>query len=433
MIKKTREILDSKHLLGELPTLPLPAPKYVYIALGNARCPKADLFIKEGDKVKCYQKIGLRHAAFFDQPIHSTVSGTFVGLEKHYHRSGKMTDFIKIENDFLDTPIEGLKPRSEEEIEALTQEELVEIAKEQASVGLGGSSFPTYIKLQTKDPIKTILINGIECEPYISADHRLMLEHPEEIIEGIKMLMRVYGVKDARLCVKKKYKDLREVYTEFLRRYADQGISLCPVENYYPQGYELEMIKNALGVKVPVGTLPSKLGIMDFNVSTVYGLYRSVKFDTPVIERNISVVGDGINYPSNFLVRVGTPVQSLIERCGGYKDPDTPKVFILGGPMMGASLPSDDTIVTKTVTSIIVLNKKTYVSEPCIRCGSCVLSCPVGLLPVEIMNAVKATNKERIKALNPLKCVECGLCTYSCTSKIDVTDFVRRAKVFAKL
>jgi Na+-translocating ferredoxin:NAD+ oxidoreductase subunit C len=435
MIEKTTHIADTKGLLGQLPTLNADVPPFIFIATDNARCGKSEVYVKEGDHVNCCQVIGMRHAPYFDQPIHATVSGTFVGYEQHYHRSGKLVNFIKIQNDFKDTLDPSVKERTPEEIAQLTKADITQIAKDCASVGLGGSSFPTYVKLQTDAPIKTILINGIECEPYITADHRIMLEQPEDLIEGIQYLQQAFHCHDARICVKSKYRDLRQVYKDFLRRYPESGITLCPVGNFFPQGWEIAMIKSATGINVPAGQLPSKYGIINFNVSTVIGLRQSIRYNKPVIERDIAITGDGINYPSNFRVRVGTPIKSLIERCGGYKDPEKPKVFILGGPMMGASLPSDDCIITKTVTSVIVLNYLPAREEPCIRCGSCVYSCPTGLNPVLIMNAMKVVpvDKARVKALNPLKCIECGLCSYSCTSKIPVTDYIRRAKIVAKL
>lgn len=435
MIKKTTHIDDTKKLLGELPTLDASVPEYLFIATDNARCPKAEVFIKEGDHVNCYQKIGMRHAAFFDQPIHATCSGTFVGYEEHYHRSGKLVKFIKIHNDFLDTKDPSIVERSAKEIGNLTKDDMTTILKECASVGLGGSSFPTYIKFETKNDIKHLLINGIECEPYITADHRIMLEQSNKLIGGIKLLMQAFKCFDARICIKKKYHDIRDAYEQILSRPENKGITLCEVGNFYPQGWEIAMIKSALNIDVPTGSLPSQFGIMNFNVSTVVGIYEAIKFNKPVIERELTITGDAINHPSNLRVRVGTPIQSLIEACGGYKDPEIPKVFILGGPMMGASLPNDDCIITKTVTSVIVLNHEIFKANPCIRCGSCVYSCPVGLEPVAIMNAMNALplDKAKIKALNPLKCIECGLCTYSCTSKLNVTDFVRRAKIIAKL
>ena len=433
MIAKTRHIKDTKNIVGILPAVRYVDPKYVYLALTNARCATGELYIKEGDHVNCSQVIGMRHGAFFDQPIFSTVSGTFVGLEKHYHRSGKLVDFIKIENDFKDTFDKSAVRRTPEEIAKLTKEDMTKIIKDCALVGLGGSSFPTYVKFQTDKKIDVILINAIECEPYITADHRLMLEHPYRVMDGIKYAMQAFNCKRALICIKSKYKDIKALYEQIIKEYEGSGIELCLVGNYYPQGWEVEMIKNATGIELKPGELPSNRGIINFNVSTIVGLYKAVKYNITVLKRYITVTGDGIKTPKNFRVRVGTSIQDLIPMCDGYKNPDKEKVFILGGPMMGASVPSDDCIITKTVTSIIVLDKTEYKEEPCVRCGSCVLSCPVHLEPVQIMNAVKSLDKARIKMLNPLRCIECGLCTYSCTSKIPVTDYVRRAKIFAKL
>ena len=433
MIAKTVHVKDTKNLTGALPAIRYTNPEYLYIAMANARCPKADLFIKEGDHVNCCQVIGMRHGPFFEQPIHATCSGTYIGLEKHYHRNGKLTDFIKIKNDFKNTLDSSCFIRTPEQIAALTREDMVKILQEVASVGLGGSSFPTYIKFQTDKPINMILINGIECEPYITADHRIMLEYPYRIMEAIKWTMQAFNCKHAKICIKSKYTDIKAVYKQVLKEYEGSGIELCCVGNFYPQGWEVAMIKSATGIQLKPGELPSNRGIINFNVSTMVGLYKAIKYNMPVVKRDITVTGDGINSPKNFRVRVGTSIKELIPMCGGYKNPDKEKIFILGGPMMGASVPSDDCIITKTVTSIIVLDKTDYVEEPCVRCGSCVLSCPVHLEPVQIMNAVKTLDKERIKKLNPLICIECGLCTYSCTSKIQVTDYVRKAKIIAKL
>lgn len=433
MIAKAKHIEDSKGLMGILPSIKATPPKFIYLATDNARCSKSEVFINVGDKVKIGQQIGIRHAAFFDQPIHATVSGTFIGKEKHYHRSGKLVDFLVIENDFKEEWDKSVKPRSDEEVSKLSKAEITEILKQTAMVGLGGSSFPTYIKFQTDKKIEEILINGIECEPYITSDHRLMLEDIEEVIGGIKIIMQAFSCKKALICVKGKYKDLIDVYSSFLRREENKGIEICPVKNYYPQGWEIAMIKEATGIKIPFGHLPAEFGIINFNVSTAQGIYQAVKFNRPVTDRYVSVNGDGINFPSNFKVRIGTHVSELISYCGGYKDKDKEKVFILGGPMMGASLPSDDCIVTKTVTSLIILNKEENREENCIRCGSCVLSCPNKLEPVQIMNAVKAMNKDAVKRLHPERCIECGLCSYSCTNKIRVLDYVRRAKIIAKL
>lgn len=433
MISKPKQIEDTKGLLGMLPTLPLEVPDDIFIATDNARCSNPDIYVKEGEHVLMGQLLGVRHGAFFDQPIQSSVSGTFVGFEKHYHRSGKLVDFFHIVNDHKDEEDPSIKVRTDEEIAKLTREDFVRILSENASVGLGGSSFPTHVKFKTDAKIDVILINGIECEPYITADHRMMLEHPDEIVQGIKYIQQAFDCKKAMICVKSKYADLRMALGGYLKRFEDAGISLCPVGNFYPQGWEIAMIKSATGIEVESGHLPSEYGVADFNVSTVYGIYYAIKYNRPIHERFISITGDGIRYPSNFIVRLGTPIKFLLERCGGYVEPEKNKVFILGGPMMGACIPSDDCIITKTVTSVIVLNETPIEEEPCIRCGSCVLSCPAHLQPKLIMDAVKAMDKAKVKMLNPLRCIECGLCSYVCTSGIRVTDHVRKAKMIAKL
>lgn len=435
MIKKTTHINDPLKLLESLPTIQVPVPEYLYLATVNARCSKAEIFIKEGDYVKCGQQVGVRFGPFFEQPIHASCSGVFEGYEKHYHRSGKQIDFLKIHNDFKDVWDESVHLRTDEEIARMTKEEMTEIIKKTASVGLGGSSFPSYIKMQTDRPINTILINGIECEPYINADKRTMMEEAPKLLEGILFLMQAFKCHDARICVKDIHKEIFVYYNYLLTQEKYKGITMAKMKNYYPQGWEIAMIKQATGIDVPSGHLPSEFGIMNFNSSSVVGIQQAIRENKPVTDRKVTVTGNGIVRPTNFEVRIGTPVRYLIEQCGGYKNPNTPKVFILGGPMMGASESDEDCICSKTVTSIIVLDHVEYEEEACIRCGSCVLSCPVGLQPVTIMNTMKhaPVDKAKIKMLNPLKCIECGLCTYSCTSKIHVTDYIRRAKTIARL
>ena len=427
MIAKTKGIDDIRKLTKSLPTVRYVDPDYVYISVTNARCATAEVYCKEGDYVKIGTVIGKRNGGYFEQPIHSTVSGTVVGTVKKFHRNGKLIDFIKIQNDKKDLYDESCVERTDEEIKALTKDDMTEIIKNCSVVGLGGSSFPTYIKFQTKEPIKYILLNGIECEPYLSADHRLMMEMPDRLMKGIGYILQAFKAEKAYICIKSKYQDIYDVLTAVASRY-DLPIEVCRVGNFYPQGWEIAMIKSCLGIDIPSGVLPSKYGIMNFNVATVVGIYKAIKYNLPVIKRNFTVTGDGIKFAQNFRVRCGTSVLELIDKCGGYVDPDVDKLFIMGGPMMGASLVRDDAVVTKTTTSIIVLNNYPLKEEPCVRCASCVYSCPVGLQPVNIMNAYKAGDVDAIKKFGIKKCIECGLCSYSCTSKIPVTEYMRKAK-----
>ena len=433
MIAKTRQIANIRHLTNSLPTVRYVDPEYVYLAITNARCSQGESYVKVGDKVKMGQVIGLRKGPFFEQPIHSTVSGEVVDIVKKFHRSGKLTEFLQIKNDHQNIFDESIKERSDEEIAKLTREDFVEITKNCSLVGLGGSSFPTYIKFQTTDPIDTICINGVECEPYISADHRLIMEHPRRIIQGCLYALQAFKAKRVVICIKKKYQDLFDTLTAELTRFEGAPVFVKRVGNYYPQGWEIEMIKTGLGIKVPAGVLPAKLGVMVFNVSTIAGLWRAIKWNEPVMKRNFTCTGDGIKTPTNFRIRVGTSLKEIIDYCGGYTDDSENKVLILGGPMMGANLVRDDAVITKTCTSCIILNEKKEVEEPCVRCGSCVYSCPAGLQPVQIMNAVKNNDKETIKTkLNIKACILCGMCSYTCTSKIHLTDYCRKAKKMAQ-
>lgn len=431
MIAKTREIANIRKLTVSLPSIRYVDPEYVYIAKTNARCASGEVYVNPGDHVKVGQQIGLRKGPFFEQPIHSTVSGEVVGIVKKFHRSGKLTEFIQIRNDKKDELSERCVERTPEEISKLTLEDFARITKENSLVGLGGSSFPTYIKFQTKDPIDTILINGVECEPYLSADHRLIMEFPYRVYNGVKYAMQAFGAKRAYICIKKKYQDLYDCLTVAKTRFPDLNCEVKRVGNYYPQGWEIEVIKSALGIKVPAGVLPAKLGVMVFNVSTIVGLYKAIRYNMPVVKRNFTITGDGITIPQNYRVRVGTSIQELIAKSGGYKG-DENKVMILGGPMMGANLVRDDAVVTKTCTSCIILNEHKEVEEPCVRCASCVYSCPAGLQPVAIMQAVKNNDKEALKTkLNIKSCILCGMCSYTCTSKIHLTDYCRKAKKMA--
>lgn len=430
MILKTTAIHDNKNELALLPSQLVMEPEFVFVPLTNTRCQEATILIKENDKVFVGEKIGMRKGAFFEQPFFSTVSGTYLGLEKHGYRNGRKIDYLKIQNDKKDTLDPTIKDRSDDEISKLNLAQVADIAKDKALVGLGGSSFPSYIKLNTKNPIKTILINGAECEPYLTSDQRFMMENAEDIIKGIKILQQVYNCQDARIGVKEKHVDVIEHLNKVLSDMHETSIKVAPLKDFYPQGWEVSMIKSITGIVVENGHLPSEYGIMDFNVATIASLYNAVKHNLPVLARYVSVYGEGIKKPSNFVVRVGTPLEELVKLAGGYTEKGENKVLVVGGPMMGSSIPNDDCITSPTVTSLLVINLKMEKMEPCIRCSSCILSCPEGLEPVKIMNLMrmKKPNAQWVNKLNPMKCVECGLCTYSCTSKIPLLMYIRDAK-----
>lgn len=427
MVSKTREIVDQKKLPKVLPFRQIEHAKHLYYTLTNSRCNHGESFVKAGDYVTIGQVIGKRYGSFFEQNIHATVSGVVVGMTKKYHRTGMLVDCIEVENDFKETLSPTIVDRSEEEIAKLTKEDITEIIKESALVGLGGSSFPTYIKFQTNDPIHTICINGVECEPYLTADYQLMTNHAKEMMIGIGYALQAFQAKRAVISIKKKYRDLYLHLMEVKAEVPHLPIELSLVGNYYPQGYEKEMIKTALGVKIPYGTIPTRYGIVVFNVSTAYGIYQAVKHNFPITERYFTITGDGIKEPSNCVVKLGTSISHVIACCGGFVGSET-KELIIGGPMMGENSIHLDLVTTKACTAILVMNKAEHVEEPCIRCSSCVYSCPANLQPVQIYLAVKRNDVKAVKDLKIADCILCGLCGYTCTSKINLTEYMRIAK-----
>lgn len=438
MIAKSNHLQTPKGYSVELPLASLPAQKYLYIPKTNSRCAKADVAIEVGQKVNFAQEVGVRHGPFFDQPMFSPCSGTYLGLEKHTYRNGKAIDYLKFENDGLDTLAPSVRKSSFGDLKkTLTQEKLVETLKHYAAVGLGGSSFPAYVKMQTKETIRTILIDGVECEPYVTADHRALEDEDtlRKVIEGMILLENAFHCHDARICIKRKHKELVPVFDKVIADYPDSGVTMQLLGSFYPQGWEIEMIRRATGIEVKPGTLPAKYGILNFNVNSMIQMMSILEDGMPIMERYVNVNGDEIVSPKTIKARVGTPFSALIEECGGYKSDSDEKILIVGGAMMGSSIPNDDCVVTRTVTSIVCNKKVAYKEEPCIRCGSCVLSCPAHLHPVLVMKTMKTmpVDRQKIKELNVLNCMECGLCSYSCTSKIPLTDYMRRAKIVAKL
>lgn len=431
MIAKTRNIPDGKKELKQLPILHYSNPDYLYYPVTSARCPEGETCVIGGQFVKMGEVIGTRKGAFFEQPMHATVSGEVVGYEKHVDQTGRPVDCLIIKNDKKYELHEDIVERSDVDIEKLTKADLIQIVKDAGLVGLGGGAFPAYIKLQTEDPIDVVLANGVECEPNLISDYALMMNKPHEVIQGLIYAMKASGAKRGVIAVKKKYKELEERLKFALHEYNDYDIKVQTVGNHYPQGWEIDTVYRALGIKIPQSELLSKYGVLNFNVSTLASIYAAVKKGLPVLERFITMSGEGIDNRS-FIARIGTLLTDLIELAGGYKDLEKPKVLILGGPMMGTNVTRDDVVMTHTSTSLIVLNETVLKEEPCVHCASCVYSCPVNIQPVQIMNAYKTRDKDALKGLEVKKCIECGLCSFVCPSKIHLTEYMRLGKRLAK-
>lgn len=429
MIIKTKKLPDSKETLKQLPVIHYLEPEYLYFPIETPRCVQGDACVIEGQHVKVGDVIGTRDGGFFEQNIHATCSGEIVAQEKHYDDTGKKVNTIVIKNDFKYDLADHVKTRSDEEITHLSQRDIVKIVKELGLVGLGGSGFPTYLKLKTrrKQNVNVVIANGVECEPDLISDYGLMMEKPKEVIQGLIYAMQAVGSLKGVIAIKQKYQALYDRLSFILKEYSEYDIQIARVGNYYPQGWETEVIKNVTGIEVKHKTLPIDYGVINFNVSTLASVYQAVKYNLPLLERRITISGEAVENMT-FIARVGTLIKDLVEVSGGYKDKDLPKVMVVGGPMMGSNVRNDDIPMTHTTTSFMVNNHVEFQEEPCVRCASCVYSCPVALKPVQIMNAYKQKDKEMLKTLKVDYCISCGLCSYVCPSKIPLTDTMKSAK-----
>jgi electron transport complex protein RnfC len=427
MIEKTRYIPDGKYELKHMPIVEKYDFDLLYYPITNARCQKGEAKVEIGKKVKVGDVLGERNGGYFTQPFHSTCSGTVLRIEKHLDQFGKSLDYIVVSNDKKYTLSKQCKELTDEEVNSLTKEQVIEIVKNYGLVGLGGSAFPSYVKLQTEDPINVIIANGVECEPHIVSDYLITKEKADRIVKGLLVVMRATSAKSGIIAIKKKYEELYTILTEIVKPYEEYGIKVVNVGNYYPQGWELEVIKNVLGITIPQGKLPAKYGVIDYNTTTLISIYEAVKYNLPVCERIFSFSGSGIKN-AVYKVKIGTLLSELVEFNGGLFESEYPETLVIGGPMMGSNITSLDVVVTHTICNLIVEKAEEFPNTPCIRCGSCVLSCPSDLQPVQIMAAYKIKDKDAIKALNVNKCVECGLCSYVCTSKLHLTEFMRLAK-----
>jgi electron transport complex protein RnfC len=384
-----------------------------------------------GDEVKLGQKIG-DSGAPVSAPIHASVSGKVIAIEPRLHSNGSMVNSVVIENDGLDTPCETMVPHSEEELS--DPDAIVNIIREAGIVGMGGATFPTAFKISSgKGKVDTVIINGAECEPYITSDHRTMLEHPDEVLGGIALIMRACGVPKATLGVEENKADAIEVLRQHNK--PDSGIEILPLHVRYPQGAEKQLIQTVTGKEVPPGGLPAAVGCAVFNTFTAYSVYRAAHEGRPAIERVVTVSGSAIAEPKNVLVRVGTPLSFVFEQVGGFKT--QPKKVLMGGPMMGNAMYDLSVGTTKGTNALLAFcedEDKTVEHPHCIRCGKCATVCPMKLLPIYMYMYEERSDFEGMDKYRLMDCIECGACTYNCPARLHLTHAFRtgKAKINAK-
>ena len=386
--------------------------------------------VAKGDHVLVGQKIG-EPGGFISACIISSVSGTVKSLEPRMVANGAMVPSIIVENDGMYETVEGFG--EDRDPKTLSKEEIRNIVKEAGIVGLGGAGFPTHVKLTPKDEsaIDTIIVNGAECEPYLTSDYRMMLEEPLSIIKGLNVILQLFDNAKGVLGIENNKPDAIQKMTELVKD--EPRITVCPLLTKYPQGGERSLIYAVTGRKINSSMLPADAGCIVDNVDTVISIYNAVCKTTPLIRRIITVTGDAIANPQNYSVRTGTSYKELLEASGGFKT--EPEKIISGGPMMGQALFNLEIPVTKTSSALTCMTKDEvaiHAPSACIRCGRCVSVCPSHVVPQMMMDAAERSDIERFTALNGMECCECGCCTYVCPAKRPLTQaFKEMRKVVA--
>lgn len=391
-------------------------PEEIYVPLENKNGITYKHLVKEGDYVYKGQVVAVNENINF--PIHSSVSGFAAFGTNKLIGSGKKIKCVVVKNDFKEK-YEKSKLKKKE-INTYTKEDFVESLRENGISGLGGSDFPTFIKYKTEN-IKYLLVNAVECEPFISCDKAVIHNHIEEVLEAVDNIMEIMKIKKSYIVVKETNEDAINTINKYIGTYPN--IKLAKVEDAYPNGWERLVVRNVLGIEYE--NYPSEKGVIVSNLSTIYSIYEMLEYNRPLTERVITITGPGIKKRTNVRVKIGALASEVISGLEGYKNIKNP-LFIAGGPMMGNSLPTDDVIITKDINCLLVIEDHFEKNLPCIRCGKCTEVCPVGILPVFIME--NNDNRSALKDLRPEKCIECGLCSYICPSKIEVREFVRIAK-----
>ena len=416
---------ENKWYACDKETQVFPEPDILVIPMSQHIGAPCKPLVKKGDLVTVGQKIGDNQGLCV--PVHASVSGKVKAVEMRAHTSGTTVMSVVIENDHQGTLCEDVKPRTQEEVDALTAEELIGIIREGGIVGMGGATFPTHVKLSGGiGKVDTVIVNAGECEPYITSDDRLCREKPAELIGGLKLIMKILGLKEGHIGIEdnkpEAVKSLRAQLCD-----AD-GILIDELPAKYPQGAEKQLIYAVTGREVPSGGLPAAVGCAVFNAATCKAIYDVVYEGMPLVKRIVTVSGDILMEPKNLLVPIGTAFNDLLEACGHSENPYK---VLSGGPMMGVAQYDLSVPTIKGVNAITVLghsNKYDVDHYHCLRCGKCIDACPMKLMPVMMYKAMQDNDVERMKELNMMDCIECGSCAYTCPASVPLVLGFRVAK-----
>lgn len=381
--------------------------------------------VKAGDRVLVGQKIAEK-GGFISANIHSSVSGTVKTIEKRLVATGGMVDSIIVENDGM---YEEAAPIFSGNPDELSKDEIIKIIEEAGIVGMGGAGFPANVKLSPKNPdiIDSIIVNGAECEPYLTSDYRRMVEQTDKLVKGLKIVLKIFPDAKGYFGIEDNKPEAIEALLKATE--SEDRIEVVPLKTKYPQGGERSMIYAVTGRKINSKMLPADVGCIVHNVDTIYAIYNAVYNGKPLIDRIVTITGDAVSTPKNFQVRIGTPFRELIDAAGGFTT--EPEKIISGGPMMGFSFFNIDVPVVKGSSSLLAFIKDDVSHEEpsaCIRCGRCAAACPEHLLPMKLAALAGQNEPEEFKKLGGMECVECGCCSYVCPAKRQVTQSVRSMK-----
>jgi electron transport complex protein RnfC len=413
---------EHKEFSEHMPLKTFPDPQTVVIPLSQHAGAPAQPLVKSGDNVKVGQKIG-EAGGFISSTVHSSVSGTVTAVEPRRHpNTGLETMSVIIASDGKETLDETVMPC--ENWDSLQADEIVALVREKGIVGMGGAGFPASVKLKSPKPIDTVLINGCECEPLLTADHRVMLEFADDVIFGLKVLLKTTGAEKGIIVIEDNKHDAINLLEAKTSDIAD--IEILSAKTKYPQGAEKMLIKRALGRHVPSGALPLDVGVIVSNVSTVKAVSDAIQTGMPLIRRVLTVTGEKIKIPGNYIVKIGTSVKEIIDFCGGLKDEDA--TVKLGGPMMGIEAESLDVPIIKGTNGIIAIQPALSEPSACIRCGRCADVCPMELLPLYYPQYAGKSNWEGMKEKSVKDCMECGCCEFICSSKIPLRESIKFGK-----
>ena len=412
---------ENKEFSEHVDLVEFPAPETVVIPLSMHAGAPANAIVEVGEEVKVGQKIG-EAGGFISSPVHSSVSGTVTAIEVHKHATRGECLSVVIKSDGKDTLHESVKPNKD--LDSLTPEEIIDIVREAGIVGMGGAGFPTFVKLKPAKPVDTILLNGCECEPYLTADHKALLAYADDVVFGLKAMMKTVGAEKGIIVIEDNKEDAVKLMEE---KTADiDNIEVVVAKTKYPQGAEKMLIKNVMKRQVPSGGLPADVGCVVANISTTKAISDAIQTGMPLIKRVVSVTGEKIKNPGNFIVKIGTNTKDLIDYCGGVTDDDV--MYKAGGPMMGFVLSDTNVPIMKGSNGIIAIEPDVTTAVECIKCGRCMDVCPMELTPLYFAKLADAEDWMGMKEKNVMDCLECRCCEYICSSKIPLVSKIKAGK-----